>query len=372
MSDLSARLGLPLIQPSQAQKHVTHNEALLLIDLLLQTGVQAFDQTDPPATPATGAVYGLGLAPNGAWAGQGGALAMWLGEGWLFAQPQPGWRAWDMQNSRLMVFSATEWSAFAPDLSGLTGIGVNATWDSSNRFALASDASLFNHDGAGHQLKINKAAVGDTASLLFQSGFTGHAEMGLAGDRAFSLKVSDDGSTWVEALRADAGAGTVTLNLPLTGPAVQQSADDATPGRLMRSDYGYGPGTVLGTVSESGGTPTGALIETGQGANGRYARWADGTQICWLDTIDVSGTTSSVLTGSWSFPATFAAAPVVSMTLNTSSADWSGVAQGDLSCWGAENAVTTGVTLAAHLATGATPVTATIAGNAAMAMGRWF
>lgn len=32
MPDTTARLGLPIMAPAQAQKHVTHNEALLLLD----------------------------------------------------------------------------------------------------------------------------------------------------------------------------------------------------------------------------------------------------------------------------------------------------------------------------------------------------
>ncbi len=55
-------------------------------------------------------------------------------------------------------------------------------------------ATLLNHDGAGHQLKINKAAAGDTASLLYQDAFSGRAELGLAGDDDFHFKVSPDGS----------------------------------------------------------------------------------------------------------------------------------------------------------------------------------
>lgn len=39
-------------------------------------------------------------------------------------------------------------------------------------------------------------------------------------------------------------------------------------------------GSVLGTVSESGGVPTGAVIERGSNANGEYVRIVDGTQIC--------------------------------------------------------------------------------------------
>jgi hypothetical protein len=73
---------------------------------------------------------------------------------------------------------------------------------------------LFNHAGAGHQHKINKAAAGDTASLLFQTATSGRAEMGTAGDDDFHLKVSADGSTWKEAIVIDRSTGAVSM--PLT------------------------------------------------------------------------------------------------------------------------------------------------------------
>jgi len=42
----------------------------------------------------------------------------------------------------------------------------------------------------------------------------------------------------------------------------------------------FDTGNLLGTVSQSGGNPTGAVIEAGSNANGDYVRFADGTQIC--------------------------------------------------------------------------------------------
>lgn len=42
----------------------------------------------------------------------------------------------------------------------------------------------------------------------------------------------------------------------------------------------YDRKSVLGTVSETSGVPTGAAIERGSNANGEYVRFADGTQIC--------------------------------------------------------------------------------------------
>ena len=70
---------------------------------------------------------------------------------------------------------------------------------------MAADATLLTHDGSGHQIKVNKASATDTASLLFQTGFSGRAEMGLAGNDDFSVKVSADGAAWTEALAAAGG-----------------------------------------------------------------------------------------------------------------------------------------------------------------------
>src|SRR6185437_4575366 len=58
---------------------------------------------------------------------------------------------------------------------------------------------------------VNKEASTDTASLLFQDGFSGRAEIGLAGDDDFHFKVSPDGSAWTESLTIDKTSGLVTL-----------------------------------------------------------------------------------------------------------------------------------------------------------------
>lgn len=66
---------------------------------------------------------------------------------------------------------------------------------------------------------------------------------------------------------------------------------------------------LLGTVSQSGGNPTGAVIERGANANGEYVRFADGTQLCWRTLTGSTGAAST-----WTFPAAFVAAPVVTGT----------------------------------------------------------
>ena len=95
MSDLSARLDLPLIKPSQAQKHVTHNEALQILDGLVQAALEETGALNPPFEPITGQLFALGDGSTGDWADQGGKLALRVAEGWLFLTPQEGWRARD-------------------------------------------------------------------------------------------------------------------------------------------------------------------------------------------------------------------------------------------------------------------------------------
>lgn len=294
---LSHNLGLPYLQPSQAQKHVTHNTALERLDSFVQLSVEQLHAVTPPVSPADGEAWALGSNATGAWAGQEDRLAVWINGGWVFLDPPEGTRLWEREGKRLMVWSDGAWIA-ATGLDSLASLGVGTTADTTNRLAVAGPATLLTHDGAGHRLKINKAGTGDTASLVFQSDWSGRAEMGLAGNEDWSLKVSQDGSLWTEALVVAAATGRVT------GEAVQSSATDVTEGRLMRADYGYGPGNLLGSVSESGGVPTGAVIEQGQNANGIFTRFADGTQICGFRVV-VTPVAGAVTQTAFLFPAAF-------------------------------------------------------------------
>jgi hypothetical protein len=228
---------------------VTHNEAIQELDIIVQLRIAGFGTETPPDTPGIGESHALGAAPELAWAGQEGRIATWDGAAWQFLDPQDGWLAWDLAEAQIRVYSRDFW--VIPDFSveQVARLGIATAADDTNRLAVASDAVLLTHAGFDQQLKINKASNTDTASLLFQSNWTGHAEMGLAGDTRFSVKVSADGSTWTQVMRADPSA--LQVDVPLTGAAVQNSATDTTPGRVMRADYGYGPGNLIGPVSQS-------------------------------------------------------------------------------------------------------------------------
>ena len=459
MSDVSAILALPYIQPSQAQKHVTHNEALRVLDVIVQLAVADRTRTAAPANPAIGARHIVGTGAIGAWAGKDGTIAVFDIEGWLFTTPVAGWRAEIMAEGKGAVYSGSAWVAVGDLPVTVAQLGIGTTPDATNRLAVSSPATLFNHAGAGHQIKVNKATVGDTASLLFQSNFSGRAEMGLAGTDEFSVKVSADGSAFVEGLRVAAtgaaslpggallpdgtqtspglrfaadldtgltrpGANQIGLvaggaqrallttsalqvDVAVTGTAVQTGSHDATAGRLARAfqtgglfglgvaqgeslgalmanangvtvaglyrtdttsanlpvsatsgllEVFHGAGgdtvhqrwtattpdtatrtwqrrasggtwqawaqvfnqsTVLGTVSQTAGLPTGALIERGSSANGDYVRFADGTLICTRTNLTTpnAATSAGALFRSadvvWTYPSAFIVAPVV-------------------------------------------------------------
>lgn len=309
MPDSSPVLALPYLQAAQAQKHVTHNEALQRLDLLVQMRVLRFDATTPPDLPQEGDIHALGAAPTGIWAGRGGRLAVWLDDGWSYLDPRPGWRAFGIAEGELRLFDGSGWIPVGGDAHPET-LGVNTGADAVNRLAVRAGAVLLTHEGAGHQLKINKAGAGDTASLLFQSDWNGHAEMGLAGNNDFSVKVSPDGSAWVTALAIDAASGNFS-------GAMDAPSDGETYGRRDGAwQAALGRGDILGTVSQSGGLPSGAVIEHGSNASGDYVRFADGTQICTaLVSVDLS------LFGQnqqFSYPAAFAARPCGSGVLEPS------------------------------------------------------
>lgn len=224
MSETTPKLSLPYILPSQAQKHVTHNEALRALDVLVQLAVASNGADDPPAEPAEGERHIIGDTPTGGWAGQAGKVGAWQDGGWVFYEPQDGWLAWSQADSRLLVFHDGQWNDAEQPVTVVQNgefVGVNTTADAASRLAVASPASLFTHEGAGHQLKINKAAAGDTASVLFQDGWSARAEFGLTGDDDWHVKVSPDGAAWHEAIVVDRESGKVAL--PANGLVVDRT-----------------------------------------------------------------------------------------------------------------------------------------------------
>lgn len=216
----TGRFELPLIMPSQAQKHVTHNEALTLLDGLVHLVIKTAGDTAPPVGAAVDDTFLVGAPASGVWFGQAGKLAFNTDAGWRFAAPVRGVIAFFAAANELRLYEQGVWTKLG-DFTGplsLATLGVNTNPDAVNRLAVRSNAALFTAleaAGGGNgdvQVKLNKEALTDTASLLFQTGFSGRAEIGLAGDDSLSVKVSADGSAWNTALAVNPASGLVTLS----------------------------------------------------------------------------------------------------------------------------------------------------------------
>jgi Protein of unknown function (DUF2793) len=277
-------LALPLLAAGQAQKHVTHNDALLVLDDLIQLAVISLGLTVPPASPAEGDRYIIGDPPSGAWSGRTGLVAVWRDEAWSYHLPRNGWQAVVEADGGLYRFDGTAWQG----PSRFSFLGVNATADAQNRFAVSSTSALFNHNGSGHQLKINKANAAATGSLLFQTGFSGRAEIGLSGSDNLAFKTSSDGFVWQDALRIDANGavtfpstpnGVVGTNLIINGDfTINQRAFAG--GVLAQDVYGYDRWKAAAggaNVAASGGVVTltsGAIQQTVEAEQWGYSSFA--------------------------------------------------------------------------------------------------
>ncbi|GGB30308.1 hypothetical protein GCM10011380_19730 [Sphingomonas metalli] len=111
MANRTARLGLPLIEPDQAQKELTHNEALVILDTVTCLAVGGAPRDEPPGDPAAGQCWIVGPAPRGAWAGRTDQVAAWTSGGWRFVAPQEAMVAWDVQNRIILRYQSGAWKA---------------------------------------------------------------------------------------------------------------------------------------------------------------------------------------------------------------------------------------------------------------------
>lgn len=108
----TANLSLPYISASQAQKHVTHNEALRLLDGLVQLSVIDRDLTAPPGSPSAGDRYIVASGGSGAWTDWDGAIAYFVDGVWMQLQPRAGWRCWVADEEVLAIHDGADWSDF--------------------------------------------------------------------------------------------------------------------------------------------------------------------------------------------------------------------------------------------------------------------
>ena len=225
MLDRTNRFSLPYILPNQAQKHVTHNEAIRTIDLLVHGSIFS-EASEPPPAPSEGDCHLVAIDATGDFLGHDSDLAAFVDGVWLFLPAREGMRLWNSATGRIVIRAGGDWLDIADALAlvaladfedgTVKQLGVNTAPDPVNRFAVKADAALLSHDditpGSGDmRLILNKSGVSATASVVFQTGWSGRAEFGLGGEDNWSMKVSPDGADWQTAWTVDCVTGQVTV-----------------------------------------------------------------------------------------------------------------------------------------------------------------
>lgn len=216
MADTSSSLSLPFIQPSQAQKHVTHNEALRILDVVTQLSVAADDQTAPPASPADGARYIVEENGSDDWAGHDGEIALFEDGAWRFFVPRAGWRAFVVSREALVAYDGSEWLDLdSSELEEIETFGLGMTSLPDAPFSAKVNAALWTalyqaDGGTGDMMStLNKEATGNDAGLVLQQDFQTRALFGLFGTNNLRLATSDDGTTFYDGLILNSGSGIV-------------------------------------------------------------------------------------------------------------------------------------------------------------------
>jgi Protein of unknown function (DUF2793) len=140
----SPRHDLPFLSVGQAQKELTHNEALVRIDALLHPAIEAVLAAPPVLTDTDiGKCWLIASSASGIWAGKASQIANWMGGGWRYLDPVHGMRVRLLSNDTEMLFINGDWIS-APVIADPTG---GTTIDVEARATIAALLSHFRVTG---------------------------------------------------------------------------------------------------------------------------------------------------------------------------------------------------------------------------------
>ena len=199
MSDTSTHLGLPYLLAAQAQKHVTHNEALRLLDAMVQLSVLDRTRTTPPASPADGDRHLVASGTTGLWAGWDLNVAFWVDGAWLRLVPRQGWLVWIAAEQAFVVWNGSAWDP------------VGVPQDVSDAiFSLVNDAdptkkALFSLSGITPGTTRTFTLPNTSSELAILAG-----TQTFTGNKTFSGTLTASGTFTVSAASASIGTATTT------------------------------------------------------------------------------------------------------------------------------------------------------------------
>lgn len=199
MSDNTTHLGLPYLLAAQAQKHVTHNEALRLLDAMVQLSVLDRTRTAPPASPADGNRHLVASGATSLWAGWDLNIAFWVDGAWIRLVPRTGWLVWVAAEDLFLVWTGSAWEV------------VGEPRDVSDAvFSLVNDAdptkkATFSLAGISAGTTRSFTLPNTSSELAILAG-----TQTFTGNKTFSGTLTASGTVTVSAASASIGTATTT------------------------------------------------------------------------------------------------------------------------------------------------------------------
>jgi hypothetical protein len=261
----SPRLSLSYLVSGQAQKEITHNDALNDLDSLAQISVINMTTNTPPGSPAEGDSYLIGSSPTGLWSGNAGKIASYY-SGWRIKTPKEGWVAWVQDIDRAYEFDGTNWVLPSRSIAAGGYLNFGSTAGSSG-YGLRDNAGTMEYKnsggawagigsgGGGGSGTVNAGTAGQmTYYAATGTAVSGNANatissgaltLGVSGTTIGSLLLAGNTSGTIS-LKPQAAAGTYNFNLPITA---------GSSGQVLASGGGSAAAmtwTTLATVATSG------------------------------------------------------------------------------------------------------------------------
>ncbi len=209
-------ISLEYLLQNQASPEITINEALTKIDaLIFNIAKNIVDAL--PENPTNGDVY---IFSNN-YTEQPNKIGIYLtNKGWVFLAAKEGMIIFVQSQKKEFKFLQNIWQ------------------ENKVQSSLPSNVN-FDDENGNTRLNINKSGETNTASHVFKSNWGGRAEFGLIGDDNFSLKVSSDGSNFVESFKIEKETGNINFkqNVSKNGTDVATLADISRTNFLVNSNF---------------------------------------------------------------------------------------------------------------------------------------
>lgn len=248
MSDITTHLLLPYILASQAQKHATHNEALRLLDAMVQLSVLDRTRTTPPVSPTDGDRHIVASGASGLWVGWDLNVAFWVDGVWMRLVPRPGWLAWVADEAAFVVWNGSSWEPVGEPIDVSDAV-----------FSLVNDAdptkkALFSLSGIATGTSRTFTLPNTSSELAILAG-----TQTFSGNKTFSGTVTASGTVTVSAAAATIGTATTTATY---GMGTGATATGVTKTLNLGTGGASGSTTVVNIGSATAGAGGTTVVNT--------------------------------------------------------------------------------------------------------------